>query len=139
MPEQQSVMADQDNLAVARGYFEALRSGDTARLGTLFADDIVWHQPGSSRLSGTYRGKDEVFSLFRRFMEISGGSFRIDRVDALMANGDLVSTILRFRAEQGKHRMAMDGVDLMRIEGGRIREMWLFSGDPEAEDCFWGQ
>jgi len=139
MQEQRSMMAEQDNVAVVQGYFEALKAGDLAKLGSLLADDIVWHQPGSSRLSGTYRGVSEVSSLFKQFMEISGGSFQIDRVDAIMANGNLVSAILHFRAERGKHKMAMGGVDLMRIEGGRIKEVWLFSADQEAEDCFWGK
>ena len=31
----------------------------------------------------------------------------------------------------------MDGVDLMRIEAGQIKEMWLFSGDQAAENAFW--
>jgi hypothetical protein len=34
--------------------------------------------------------------------------------------------------------MAMDGVDLIRVEGGKIAEVWLFSFDQPAEDVFWG-
>jgi len=33
--------------------------------------------------------------------------------------------------------MSMDGVDLMRIESGQIKEVWLFSRDEDAEDDFW--
>ncbi len=31
--------------------------------------------------------------------------------------------------------MAMEGVDLIRVEGARIAEVWLFSVDQEAEDA----
>jgi hypothetical protein len=31
----------------------------------------------------------------------------------------------------------MDGVDVMRIVGERIKEVWLFSSDQAAEDAFW--
>ena len=34
--------------------------------------------------------------------------------------------------------MAQDGVDLLRIDGDRIAEVWLFSSDPQSEDAFWG-
>lgn len=137
--ERTQTVSSTDNKKAAQGYFDALRAGDMGRLGDLFDDDIVWHQPGASRLSRTYRGKDEVFSLFQSFMEASGGTFQIDRVDSIMANGDLVAATLHFRAERGDKRMAMDGVDLMRVDSGRIKEVWLFSADPEAEDAFWGR
>ncbi|OZM80791.1 hypothetical protein [Pseudonocardia sp. MH-G8] len=32
---------------------------------------------------------------------------------------------------------AQDGIDLLRIEGDRIAEAWLFSSDPRSEDAFW--
>lgn len=54
-----------------------------------------------------------------------------------MANGDLVSATLHFVAERPGRKLSMDGVDLMRIEGGKIKEVWLFSDDQAAEDAFW--
>ncbi|MFB6718624.1 hypothetical protein ACFCV3_00600 [Kribbella sp. NPDC056345] len=53
-----------------------------------------------------------------------------------MANGDLVAASIRF---VGRHGDAMDGVDLLRIQDGKIIEMRLFSGDQAAEDAFWGR
>ena len=55
-----------------------------------------------------------------------------------MAQGDLVSTPLHFCAEKSGASMAMSGIDVLRIENGRIREVWLFSEDQDAEDAFWG-
>ena len=69
-----------ESLTLIQGYFDALAKGDLARLGELFADDIVWHQPGAGAVSGTYRGKEQVFALFGKFMEISGGTFQIDKL-----------------------------------------------------------
>ena len=31
----------------------------------------------------------------------------------------------------------MNGVDVMKIEDGKIKEVFLFSEDQEAEDQFW--
>lgn len=34
--------------------------------------------------------------------------------------------------------IAMAGVDLLKIQNGQIKEVWLFSEDQEAENVFWG-
>jgi hypothetical protein len=31
----------------------------------------------------------------------------------------------------------MDGVDVMKFENGKIKEVFLFSADQTAEDAFW--
>ncbi len=127
------------NYEVARDYFDALEAGDMKKLASIFADGIIWHQPGSGSLSGTYRGSDKVFLLLKQFMDKSSGSFRIDEVRAIMENGDLVSAVLHFSAKRQGASMSMPGIDVMRIESGRIAEMWLFSSDQEAEDRFWSK
>ncbi len=132
-------MNDVDNIKVGRGYVEALSKGDMATVATLLADDVVWHQPGASHLSGTFRGKDAVFPHLGQFTELSNNSFRVDEVGSVMANGDMVTAKLHFVATRPGRTLSMDGVDLMRIEGGQIKEMWLFSGDQTAEDAFWSK
>jgi uncharacterized protein len=126
-----------ENIELVSKYFESLAKGDLATLGALFADDVIWNQPGQGKLSGVYRGKGELFPLFGKFMEISQGSFRIDEVKNIMANGDLVSAVLRFSAKAGDKAISMAGVDLVRIKDGKIQEVWLFSADQDAEDGFW--
>lgn len=132
-------MSDGDNIKIGRGYVEALSKGDMATVATLLADDVVWHQPGASHLSGTFRGKDAVFPHLGQFTELSNNSFRVDEVGSVMANGDMVTAKLHFVAARPGRTLSMDGVDLMRIEGGQIKEMWLFSGDQTAEDAFWSK
>ena len=128
---------DSDNVAVVKKYFEALRSGKFELLNDLFADDIVWHQPGNGQLSGLHSGKPAVFNLFGRFGKISQGSFKIDSVANVMENGNWVTATLHFSATANDKAISMDGVDLMRIENGKIKEVYLFSADQDAEDKFW--
>ena len=127
-----------ENVALARGYFDAVARGDMAALTGMFSDDLVWHQPGKSSVSGTYKGRDAVFGLLGSFMERSQGSFRIDDVGQILANADYVATTLHFEAKAGEKSMSMSGIDVLRIEAGKIREVWLFSQDQPAEDAFWG-
>lgn len=52
---------DMDNIQVGHGYVGALSHGDVTTVGALLADDVVWHQPGTSHLSGIDGGKPNVF------------------------------------------------------------------------------
>jgi ketosteroid isomerase-like protein len=126
------------NIDLARTYFQAVQTGDLATLGELLDADIVWHQPGANQFSGEHKGRDAVFQMLGGMMETSQGSFAIDTLHTLMGNGDLVTATIHFSGRRGDASMSMDGVDLLRVAGGKITEMWLFSGDPAAEDAFWG-
>ena len=126
------------NKKIVETYFQSLATGDLNTLGSLLSDDIVWHQPGSGKLSKTYTGKNQLFPLFGQFMEISEGSFKIDNVNSIMVNGPLVTTALHFSASKSNgQKISMNGVDVMKIENGKIKEVFLFSEDQEAEDQFW--
>ena len=127
-----------DNVELVRTYFDAVARGDIGALGALFSDELVWHQPGKGALSGTYSGKDALFGLLGSFMERSGGTFRIDEIGKLLANGDYVATTLHFHAKASGKDLSMSGIDVLRIEDGKIHEVWLFSEDQDAEDAFWG-
>jgi ketosteroid isomerase-like protein len=126
------------NIDIARTYFQAVQTGDMAALGELLDEAIVWHQPGANRFSGEHKGQGAVFQMLGGMMEASQGTFAIDTIHTFMANGDLVTATIHFSGRRGDTSMSMSGVDLLRIAGGRIAEMWLFSEDPAAEDAFWG-
>lgn len=118
-------------------YFHSLKIGDFALLGSVLDDNLIWHQPGNGALSGIYKGKDAVFALFGKFMQISQGSFKIEQVHSIMSNGDLVTATLHFSAQKSGFGISMNGVDLMKIRNGKIIEVFLFSEDQKAEDEFW--
>ncbi|WAU82000.1 nuclear transport factor 2 family protein [Streptomyces sp. Qhu-G9] len=126
------------NIEIARTYFQAVQTADMATLGELLDEGIVWHQPGAHQFSGEHKGRGAVFQMLGGMMEASQGSFAIDTIHTLMANGDLVTATIHFSGRRDNASMSMNGVDLLRIAGGRITEMWLFSEDPATEDAFWG-
>ena len=130
-------MKDTENIKLGQSYVDALMKGEMEKVGQLLADDVIWHQPGQGHLSGLYEGKQNLFPHLAKFTELSSGTFRVDKVGTVMANGDLVSATLHFVAERPGRKLSMDGVDLMRVGGGKIKEVWLFSDDQAAEDAFW--
>jgi hypothetical protein len=76
-----------------------------------------------------------VFAALRGFSE---GTFELAMAGTAMANGALVALPVHFRGEREDAEMAMDGVDLLRIDGTQIAQVWLFSAAPKTEDAFWG-
>ena len=130
-------MSDTENIKLVERYVDALMKGEMEKVGQLLSDDVIWHQPGKGHLSGLYQGKQNLFPHLGKFTELSGNTFRVDKAGTVMANGDLVSATLHFVAERPGRKLSMDGVDLMRIEGGKIKEVLLFSEDQAAEDAFW--
>lgn len=125
------------NIKIVRDYFDAVSKSDLAKLPELLSDTLVWHQPGSSDLSGTYNGRDAVFGLIGKFMERSHGTFKFDSIGNILGNGDLVAVTLQFSGKTDSKSMSMAGIDVLRIENGKIQEVWLFSDDQASEDAFW--
>lgn len=122
---------------VAR-YGAAAATGDMAGLAATLGDDAVWHQPGRNQLSGDHVGPEAIVAHLGRFMELSGGTFRLE-TEAVTASGALVATTVRFTASRpGQPDLDQHGVDIFRVEGDRIVEIWLIGEDQETEDAFWG-
>lgn len=125
------------NVTIVQSYFNALAKGDFDSVGSLLADDVVWHQPGNGVQSGTYNGKAELFAHLENFMKWSNGTFAIDDIEYLTDNGSLVVASIHFKAEKQRNELSMKGVDLLRIENDKIKEVWLFSERIDDEDVFW--
>jgi uncharacterized protein len=126
-------------IEIAKRYIQAAQTGDQALLASLIASDVVWHQPGKNRFSGAHRGLAAVAAMLGGMMEVSGGTFTISNAHHFMENGDWVAIELDFRGQRAGARLAQSGVDLLRIENGKIVEVYLFSSDQEQEDAFWGR
>ena len=78
-------MPDHPNAALLRKGYEAFARGDIAALTDMFAEDMVWHLSGDNLISGEHKGRDAVFAVFAKTMELTGGTFKIDLHD-IVAN-----------------------------------------------------
>jgi len=54
-----------------------------------------------------------------------------------MNNDALAAFPVHFTAKRNGAEMPMDGVDVLRVEGGKIAEGWLFPAIQQDEDAFW--
>jgi ketosteroid isomerase-like protein len=83
-------MSAEENRKILRAFYEASNRGDMEKCMSLFDDGIVWHNTGSTALSGTFRGKQELGEklLGPLFGNLKAGIHT--RVERLIAEGDLV-------------------------------------------------
>ena len=118
-------------------YGAAIAAGDMAALADTLTKDAVWHQPGANSLSGDHVGVDAILAHLGAFMERSGGTFALE-TESATESGALVATTVRFTASRdGAAALDQHGVDVFRVEGDRIAEIWLISEDQDGEDRFW--
>ena len=129
-------MAHPNENLVRKGY-GAFSTGDMATLGELFAEDVVWNTPGKSQLSGTRKGQQEVFELFGRIAELTGGNFQLEIHDVIANDEHAVGLVTAKGSRDGK---SIDDhqVHVFHIEDGKVKEFWGHPTDLYAVDEFWG-
>ena len=69
-------MSEDRNIEAIQGLFAAFREKDMEGVRRLLADDVIFHIPGKSPMSGDYRGFEQVTGFFRKTGELSGGTFK---------------------------------------------------------------
>jgi hypothetical protein len=126
------------NADLIRRAYGAFAKGDVPGAIAAFADDIRWHVPGRSPLSGDFTGPKEVVGFFARTMELSQGTFRIELEDVL-ASGDRVVVLCTVSAERHGRRWSSPEIHVWRVANGRVSEFREFQGAEQIEDEFWSQ
>ena len=128
--------AQHTNVERARRAYEAYDRGDMAAISEQLADDTVWHMGGSGSLAGEYRGKDAVFGLLAKIMELSGGTFKL-KVHDILANDDHVVTLAGQTAERDGKRFESNVIHVSHPDAeGRTKEFWVFQEKQAEADAF---
>ena len=124
------------NAELIRRSYEAFSRGDVGTVFQNFGPDITWHVPGSSPLSGDYKGHDQVGAFFAATMELSGGTFTID-VEGIFADQDQVVVLCTVAAERLGQSWSSPEVHVWRVADGHAVDFREFQGDQQSEDKFW--
>jgi ketosteroid isomerase-like protein len=128
-------MAHPNEELVRRGY-DAFASGDMAVIDELMAEDIVWHFPGNSQVSGDFKGKAAVMSWLAKQAELSGGTLRVEPHD-ILANDEHGVALVRVTAQRGGKSLDDQSDQVFHISGGKVTESWINPTDQTATDDFW--
>ena len=111
---------------VFRDYSNALEQGDLESVFLMLSDDIKWNMGGNGPLSGTIIGKKDLADCLGKSAELSNGTFRVV-TNWVAENGDYVVASVDSLAERNGKKLKNPGIDLFRIENGKIQEVWTFS------------
>lgn len=95
-------------------------------------------RPGNNLLTGTYRGKEEVFGFFGKLMELTDGTWHLDLHD-IVGNDDHVVVLARYKAQrEGKQPIEVNAAGVWHVTAqGQFTEYWDLLEDQAAEDEFW--
>ena len=122
-----------EDLETVRRFYEAGPADDDRSRTSLASGDILWHVPGTNRVSGTYHGATEVFETMSRSMQPLD-RWQIDVAD-LMGNADLVVATVQVRGERYGRSVDTRGAHVFRLDGdARIVEAWGFTVDQAGLD-----
>ena len=123
-------------MKVFNTYTEALSRGDFEAAFETMADTIVWHMGGESSLSGLIKGKQALGERLGEFAKRSNGTFRV-MTEWAASNDCFVAASVVSLAEKGNEKLNDPGIDLFKIEDGKIQEVWTFAQYQTVEDKFW--
>jgi len=126
-------MAEHPNVARLKDGYAAFAKGDFAVLNDLFAEDLLWHEGGRNQLSGEYRGRDAVYGLFGKLMEVTEGSFHLD-LHAAFADDEHGVVLLTTTASRGGRSVTTNDVHVFHLRDGKVVEFWDSSTDQYAID-----
>lgn len=125
---------------IVRRFVDALRAGDEDAMRDELAPDVTWTVPGSTPVSGTFRGPDEVVSHLRHVRERTDGTFApVDEQSGDLAVGEAHVVVLdRYVAARGGRRLDSRQAWAIEVRGGRIAECVVYLDDERHFEEFWG-
>jgi len=119
-------MADHPNARLVRDFLDGMSAMDTAAIGAVLADNVVWHMIGVDQPAV---GRDAVLAMFsgdESGFEITGS------VHDVIANDDHTIALVQAHATRGGESIDYRTAEIMHIEDGKVTERWAFSDDTEA-------
>jgi ketosteroid isomerase-like protein len=126
-------MAEHPNVARLRDGYAAFAKGDFAVLDDLFADDLLWHTGGRSQVAGDYRGREAVYGLVGKLMEITEGSFQLD-LHAVFADDEHGVALVAATASRAGRSITVNEAHVFHLRDGKVAEFWDATTDQYALD-----
>ena len=102
----------------------------------VIAEDATWTVPGSVPVARTYRGREEIFQLFRATRSLTDGTYRSE-LRWSVADGDHAVAVYRATGRRLGRELDIDQVLLITLRDGRWQEVLAVPTDPDSFAAFW--
>jgi ketosteroid isomerase-like protein len=121
-----------------RAVFQAFADADAATLDGLLHADATWNHRNSDRLGGVHHGTGAIMAYLAESAQLTDGTLRAVPQSYMADGGGRVGVLVRLGATRPDGR-SMDGpqIVLFTLDGGRVRSIDQFVGDPAAVAAFW--
>jgi ketosteroid isomerase-like protein len=132
-----SAPTEHPNVALLRDFYDAFGAADRDRLSALMAPDLVWHFPGTSPISGDWRGVDGLLGGIREIaMTMGQGHNGFELLHVTAGEGFAITVHRDTYSGEGNHldlRYAL----YVRLEDGRMAEVWEIPFDQAENDRYY--
>ena len=125
---------DHPNAALTRRVFGAFGK-DAKQISAALTRDIVWRVPGSTAMSGEYRGRRDVVEFLRRTGLETNGTYG-SKLHTVLANDDWGLAVYRAYGRRNGIDLDVEQAFVIRFEDGQWKEVTAVPLDA-AFDAFW--
>jgi ketosteroid isomerase-like protein len=124
--------------SLVRSVFAAFAAGDLAAIGRLFHLDATWNHRNQDRLGGLHHGTEEIIAFLAESARLSDGTLR-PVPQSFLADGEgRVAVLVQVSGRRPDGRsFGTPQVALFTLDGGKVRSVDQFVGDPAAVTAFW--
>jgi len=130
------MVSEHPHAQVLRDFFAAFGAPDREKLATLVTEDLVWHFPGQSPISGDWQGLDGVLDGIRATaMALGGGRNGFELLHVYADDTTVVSVHRDYYTGDDNH-FDLRYVIYARMAGGRIAEVWEVPFDQAENDRY---
>jgi hypothetical protein len=108
-----------------------------AALAELLDENASQHMDGSNQVfSGDHHGRDNLFAMYARLGEASGGTFRAE-LEHVWANDDTAVALYRAVAERDGKQLDVRNALVFSISNGKVTKLVDIPDDVDEQDAFW--
>jgi ketosteroid isomerase-like protein len=125
---------DHPNAALTRRVFNAFGK-NAMQISAALTRDIVWRVPGSTAMSGEYRGRRDVVEFLRRTGLETNGTYG-SKLHTVLANDEWGLAVYRAWGTRNGIELDVDQAFVIRYRDGMWKEVTAVPLDA-AFDAFW--
>jgi ketosteroid isomerase-like protein len=114
---------------------EAFLKGDIASVKDCLAENIIWHFPGHSIISGVFRGKKAVLKHLSEPRRL-GGHFELTPL-AFFGDEQYGAVLYEITSTRNGKTLTETRVMVCKITNEKVVETRIYPGDQYALDKFW--
>ena len=130
-------MSAHPNVAKLDAMMARFQEGDLEGILDHYAQDGVYRVAGDNIVSGNYRGRAEIRDFFIHLATVTGGSMRLEVLDAL-ADDEHAAMFWHLTADRDGETLDATGAMAFKIDAeGKFSESWFLYDDQVAYDEFY--